>query len=117
MSACAPPASISPGIRRDCPAPPSSARRSIARPSPSACVTCCGASTARRSSGRRPDMSGTAAVPIRVPERLAPEAAQILAALPDPVLVVGGDGLIEYANAAAEQFFDASTPTFLGAPL
>ncbi|HLJ19709.1 MAG TPA: ATP-binding protein, partial [Stellaceae bacterium] len=62
-------------------------------------------------------MSGTAAVPIRVPERLAPEAAQILAALPDPVLVVGGDGLIEYANAAAEQFFDASTPTFLGAPL
>lgn len=62
-------------------------------------------------------MSGTAAVPIRVPQRLGPDAAQILAALPDPVLVVGGSGLIEYANAAAEQFFDASTPTFLGAPL
>ena len=62
-------------------------------------------------------MSRKAAATIRVPQRLAPDTAQILASLPDPVLVVGGNGMIEYANAAAEQFFDASTPTFLGAPL
>jgi two-component system nitrogen regulation sensor histidine kinase GlnL len=62
-------------------------------------------------------MPGKAAASVRVARRLGLDAAQILAALPDPVLVVGGNGLIEYANAAAEQFFDASTPTFLGAPL
>jgi two-component system, NtrC family, nitrogen regulation sensor histidine kinase GlnL len=62
-------------------------------------------------------MPGKAVAPIRLPRHLGPDAAQILAALPDPVLVVGATGLIEYANAAAEQFFDASTATFLGAPL
>src|SRR5579859_421301 len=62
-------------------------------------------------------MSGKAAASIRVTPRLGPDAAQVLAALPDPVLVVGGSGSIDYANAAAEQFFDASAPTFLGSPL
>jgi two-component system nitrogen regulation sensor histidine kinase GlnL len=62
-------------------------------------------------------MPGKAVAPLRLPRHLGPDAAQILAALPDPVLVVGATGLIEYANAAAEQFFDASTATFLGAPL
>ncbi|HEV3177463.1 MAG TPA: ATP-binding protein [Stellaceae bacterium] len=62
-------------------------------------------------------MPGKAAASLRVPRHLGLDAAQILAALPDPVLVVGGSGLIEYANRAAEQFFDASTATFLGAPL
>ena len=62
-------------------------------------------------------MLGKAAASLRVAPRLGPDAAQILAALPDPVLVVGGSGSIDYANAAAEQFFDASAPTFLGSPL
>ena len=62
-------------------------------------------------------MAGKAAATIRVRRHLGLDATQILAALPDPVLVVGGTGLIEYANGAAEQFFDASTATFLGAPL
>ncbi len=62
-------------------------------------------------------MAGKAAASLRVTPRLGPDAAQILAALPDPVLVVGGGGSIDYANAAAEQFFDASAPTFLGSPL
>jgi len=62
-------------------------------------------------------MPRKAVAPLRLPRPLGPDASQILAALPDPVLVVGATGLIEYANAAAEQFFDASTATFLGAPL
>lgn len=45
------------------------------------------------------------------------EAMSVLAALPDPVLVVDGDDRLRYANAAAEQFFDASTATLLGTPL
>jgi two-component system, NtrC family, nitrogen regulation sensor histidine kinase GlnL len=62
-------------------------------------------------------MSGKAAASMRAPRQLGLDAGQILAALPDPVLVVGGSGSIEYANGAAEQFFDASTATLLGAPL
>jgi two-component system nitrogen regulation sensor histidine kinase GlnL len=62
-------------------------------------------------------MPGKAAASIRVSRHLGLDAAQILAALPDPVLVLAGSGLIEYANSAAEQFFDASTATFLGGPL
>ncbi|HKF73210.1 MAG TPA: ATP-binding protein [Stellaceae bacterium] len=62
-------------------------------------------------------MAGKAAASLRISRRPGLDAAQILAALPDPVLVIGGSGLIEYANAAAEQFFGASAPTFLGAPL
>jgi two-component system nitrogen regulation sensor histidine kinase GlnL len=47
----------------------------------------------------------------------AAEPAAVLAALPDPVLVVGADGTLLYANAAAEQFFDASAATLLGSEL
>jgi two-component system nitrogen regulation sensor histidine kinase GlnL len=47
----------------------------------------------------------------------AVDATAVLAALPDPVLVVDGAGLLIYANAAAEQFFDTSALTLLGAPL
>ncbi len=43
------------------------------------------------------------------------DAAAVLAALPDPVLVVDADGNLIYANAAAEQFFDTSAATLLGA--
>ncbi len=45
------------------------------------------------------------------------DAASVLAALPDPVLVVDAAGALIFANAAAEQFFDASAATLLGAPL
>ena len=54
----------------------------------------------------------------RVPSRrLAPDPAAILAALPDPVLAIGGDDRILYANAAAEQFFETSAANLLGTPL
>jgi two-component system nitrogen regulation sensor histidine kinase GlnL len=45
------------------------------------------------------------------------EAHAILAALPDPILVVDGGGRLRYANAAAEQFFDTSAVTLLAASL
>jgi two-component system, NtrC family, nitrogen regulation sensor histidine kinase GlnL len=45
------------------------------------------------------------------------DATAVLAALPDPVLVVDADGALLFANAAAEQFFDASAATLLGASL
>lgn len=45
------------------------------------------------------------------------EPVSVLAALPDPVLVVDGDDQVRYANAAAEQFFHTSTSTLLGAVL
>jgi two-component system, NtrC family, nitrogen regulation sensor histidine kinase GlnL len=45
------------------------------------------------------------------------DAAAVLAALPDPVLVVDAAGALIYANGAAEQFFDTSASTLLGAPL
>jgi two-component system, NtrC family, nitrogen regulation sensor histidine kinase GlnL len=45
------------------------------------------------------------------------DAAAVLAALPDPVLVVDADGTLLYANASAEQFFDTSAATLLGADL
>lgn len=41
---------------------------------------------------------------------LPPEEAGILAILPLPVLAVGGDGSVAYANAAAEAFFHLSLP-------
>jgi two-component system, NtrC family, nitrogen regulation sensor histidine kinase GlnL len=49
--------------------------------------------------------------------RVAVDAAAIVAALPDPVLVVDEAGCLIYANAAAEQFFDTSAVSLLGAPL
>jgi two-component system nitrogen regulation sensor histidine kinase GlnL len=45
------------------------------------------------------------------------DAAAVLAALPDPVLVVDVAGALIYANGAAEQFFDTSASTLIGAPL
>ncbi|HTZ77530.1 MAG TPA: ATP-binding protein [Stellaceae bacterium] len=51
------------------------------------------------------------------PRRLGLDASAILAALPDPVLVVGEDDLIQYVNGAAEQFFDISTAALLGTSL
>jgi two-component system nitrogen regulation sensor histidine kinase GlnL len=45
------------------------------------------------------------------------DAAAVLAALPDPVLVVDAAGALVYANGAAEQFFDTSASTLIGAPL
>src|SRR5437868_12770842 len=99
------PASTSLGTPRVCQARRNFARRSIDRTSPKTFESCCGRSTARRSIGRRPEMPGKVVAPLRFPRQLGPDAAQVLAALPDPVLVVGATGSIEYANAAAEQFF------------
>jgi two-component system nitrogen regulation sensor histidine kinase GlnL len=52
----------------------------------------------------------------RLPPAMPVEARAVLAALPDPVLVVEG-GCLRYANAAAEEFFDAGASTLLGLPL
>ena len=55
---------------------------------------------------------------IRERPRQAPvEAIAVLAALPDPVLVIDAEGRLCYANIAAEQFFDASAATLLGTAL
>jgi two-component system nitrogen regulation sensor histidine kinase GlnL len=40
--------------------------------------------------------------------RPSPDALSVLGALKDPIIVVGGDGAITYANPAAEQFFATS---------
>jgi two-component system nitrogen regulation sensor histidine kinase GlnL len=45
------------------------------------------------------------------------EPAAILAVLPDPVLVVDPANRLTYANAAAEQFFEASAASLHGLPL
>jgi two-component system nitrogen regulation sensor histidine kinase GlnL len=45
------------------------------------------------------------------------EPAAILAALPGPVLVLDGQDRLRFANAAAEQFFETSASTLLGAAL
>jgi len=47
----------------------------------------------------------------------AVEANAVLAALPDPVLVLDDGDRLRYANAAAEQFFDTSAATLLAAAL
>ena len=61
--------------------------------------------------------SATATARRSEPHAVAVDAWAVLAALPDPVLVVREGGRLSYANAAAEQFFDASAATLLGAPL
>src|SRR5215469_12709488 len=53
----------------------------------------------------------------RIPPEIAVEAHAVLAALPDPVLVVDAQGVLRYANLAAEEFFDAGTTMLLGLPL
>jgi two-component system nitrogen regulation sensor histidine kinase GlnL len=52
-----------------------------------------------------------------IPRRLSVDAGAILAALPDPVLVADGVGIIQFANGAAEQFFGTSAATLLGTRL
>ena len=46
-----------------------------------------------------------------------PESGQVLRALPFPVMVVDGDGVIDYVNGAVEQFFGQGSTTLLGKPL
>jgi two-component system nitrogen regulation sensor histidine kinase GlnL len=53
----------------------------------------------------------------RLGDVAAIEPSAILAALPDPVVVIDGGGRLRYANAAAEQFFDTSATTLAGLPL
>ncbi|HTS91085.1 MAG TPA: ATP-binding protein [Stellaceae bacterium] len=52
-----------------------------------------------------------------IPRRLSVDPGAILAALPDPVLVADGAGIIQFANGATEQFFDTSAATLLGTRL
>ncbi len=53
----------------------------------------------------------------RVPDRPDIDGAAILNALPDPVLVVGRDGEIAYANHSAEQLFRTSAQALKGRAL
>ena len=46
-----------------------------------------------------------------------PDAASVLAALPDPVIVLDRTGLIRSVNPAAEQFLGSSGAALLGSPL
>ena len=57
------------------------------------------------------------ATPSRAVFRAPFDAAAVLTSLPDPVLVIDGDDLIDYANSAAEQFFETSAATLFGASL
>ena len=45
---------------------------------------------------------------------LAPDAPQLLAALPNPVFAVGRDGVVRFLNPAAEQFLGASAAAVCG---
>lgn len=47
----------------------------------------------------------------------SPVVVAVLDALPESILLVAGDGRIRYANAAAEQFFDASSNWLTGKKL
>ncbi len=51
------------------------------------------------------------------PPEATVEARTVLAALPDPVLVVDDGGRLRYANPAAEEFFDAGAVTLMGLAL
>ena len=62
-------------------------------------------------------MAARGSVIRRFPPEIAVEAHAVLAALPDPVLVVDEQGTLRYANHAAEEFFDAGTTMLLGLPL
>ena len=53
----------------------------------------------------------------RLPPEVTVEARAVLAALPDPVLVVDGLDRLRYANAAAEEFFDAGASMLMGISL
>ena len=62
-------------------------------------------------------MTARGSVIRRLPPAMPIEARAVLAALPDPVLVVDGPGCLRYANTAAEEFFDAGASTLMGLPL
>ncbi|HEY1503692.1 MAG TPA: ATP-binding protein [Stellaceae bacterium] len=62
-------------------------------------------------------MAARGSVIRRLPPEVAVEAHAVLAALPDPVLVVDEQGTLRYANHAAEEFFDAGKTMLLGLPL
>ncbi|HVA14543.1 MAG TPA: ATP-binding protein [Stellaceae bacterium] len=62
-------------------------------------------------------MAARGSVIRRFPPEIAVEAHIVLAALPDPVLVIDDRGTLRYANLAAEEFFDAGTTVLLGLPL
>jgi two-component system, NtrC family, nitrogen regulation sensor histidine kinase GlnL len=62
-------------------------------------------------------MAARGSVIRRLPHAVAVEAHAVLAALPDPVLVVDEQGTLRYANHAAEEFFDAGKTMLLGLPL
>ncbi len=49
-----------------------------------------------------------AAVAARDESKPAPDAAAIIGALPDAVLLLDGDSIVRFANPAAELLFDAS---------
>jgi two-component system, NtrC family, nitrogen regulation sensor histidine kinase GlnL len=53
----------------------------------------------------------------RLPPEIQIEARAVLAALPDPVLVVDALDRLRYANGAAEEFFDAGATMMMGLPL
>ncbi len=56
-------------------------------------------------------------MPKRAAGEAAIEAGSVLAALPDPVLVIDRADRMRYANAAAEQFFDTGAATLLASAL
>jgi two-component system, NtrC family, nitrogen regulation sensor histidine kinase GlnL len=62
-------------------------------------------------------MPSATAAPKRLPSEAFVEANAVLAALPDPVLVLDRGDRLRYANAAAEQFFDTSAATLVTAAL
>jgi len=46
-----------------------------------------------------------------------PDAAALLAALPNPVITLDREGMVRFANPAAEQFFGVSAAALIGHPL
>ena len=50
----------------------------------------------------------------RRPRQAAPDAAALVRALPDAVLLVDDDGVVRYVNPAAEQFFDSGAGVLCG---
>jgi two-component system nitrogen regulation sensor histidine kinase GlnL len=61
-------------------------------------------------------MTGGAEAAMLEPAGFAGEAAAVLSALPEPVLVIDADGALSYLNPAAEQFFQGSRSALTGRP-
>jgi two-component system nitrogen regulation sensor histidine kinase GlnL len=62
-------------------------------------------------------MAGASATGVAAWGRLGADAAAVLSALPEPVLVIEKAGAIAYLNAAAEQFFQGGSAALIGRPL